>query len=253
MPTETPDNTDNLLFADTSDADNIKKNTPGAVVATGLASNTTDSLPEGATNLYATAGEKVKLAGIQTGAQVNDVNSVNGQVGAVVLDQDDVADGSTFVRTNNNFTNTAVTELNAATNHLTDFNNPHNTTPALIGLGNVTNDTQLSTTAGNFNSLSEKSDIQQHLEDKFVIQDSSDSDQIKSITNQTDLIWKASLCQVWNSSINYYRFNFVGSTTYDIRSIVIFGNKLYLCTVDHQSSGSFAADLALGYWVEIGT
>jgi len=91
-----------------------------------------------------------------------------------------------------------VSELNAATNHLTDFNNPHNTTPANIGIGNVVDELQLSTTPGNFSAkLVEKSDIQQHLEDKFVIEDSADSDQIKYITNQTDLIWKASLCQVW--------------------------------------------------------
>ncbi len=253
VPTETPDNTDNLLFSDTSDADNLKKNTPGAVVAAGLPSNDTDSLPQGATNLYMTPGEKVKLAGVQTGAQVNSVDSVNGQTGAVQLDQDDVPDGTTYVRTENNYTNTAVTDLNAATNHLTDFNNPHNTTPALIGLGNVTNDEQLSTTPGNFGALNEKSDIQQHLDDLFVIQDSADGDQIKKVKNQTDLIWKASLTQVWWPSINYYRFNFVSNTTYDIRSTVVFGGNLYLCTVNHQSSGSFAADLALWYWTLVGT
>ena len=37
-----------------------------------------------------TAAEKSKLAGIETGAEVNDVTSVNGQTGAVVLDADDV-------------------------------------------------------------------------------------------------------------------------------------------------------------------
>jgi len=107
-----------------------------------------------------------------------------------------VPDGATFVRTNNNFTSTNVSELNAASNHLTDFANPHNTTPANIGIGNVTNDKQLSTTAGNFTPLVEKSDIQQHLDDLFVIQDSDDGDIIKKITNKTDLIWKASLCQI---------------------------------------------------------
>jgi len=104
-------------------------------------------LPAGAINLYMTPGEKVKLAGVQTGAQVNSVDSVNGQTGTVLLDQDDIPDGSTYVRTENNFTAVKVAELNAATNHLSDLNNPHQTTPANIGIGNVTNDVQLSTTA----------------------------------------------------------------------------------------------------------
>jgi len=33
VPTDVPDNTDNLLFSDTSDSDNLKKNTPSTVVA----------------------------------------------------------------------------------------------------------------------------------------------------------------------------------------------------------------------------
>lgn len=41
------------------------------------------------TNDYTTA-EKNKLAGIESGAQVNDVDSVNGQIGAVVLGKSDV-------------------------------------------------------------------------------------------------------------------------------------------------------------------
>jgi hypothetical protein len=39
--------------------------------------------------------EKQKLAGIEAGAQVNDVDSVNGQTGIVVLDADDVSDAAT--------------------------------------------------------------------------------------------------------------------------------------------------------------
>ena len=253
IPTAAPDNTDNIMFSDTSDWDQLKKNTPWAVVWAWLPSNDTDSLPEWTTNLYLTPWERVKLASVQTWAEVNSVDSVNWQTWVVALDQDDVPDGTTFVRTNNNFTNTNVSKLNAASNHLTDFANPHNTTPANIGIGNVTNDKQLSTSAGNFSALVEKSDIQQHLDDLFVLQDSDDGDIIKKITNKTDLIWKASLCQIRWPSINYYRFNFVSSTTYDIRSIVVFGGNLYQCTVNHQSSGSFAADLALGYWNLVGT
>lgn len=81
-----------------------------------------------------TLGERVKLASVEAGAEVNAVTSVNGQVLGVILDQDDIGDGATYVRTQNDFTDTNVSELNAASNHLTDFNNPHNTTAALVGL-----------------------------------------------------------------------------------------------------------------------
>lgn len=50
-----------------------------------LAGKTTDDLTEGATNLYFTAAEQAKLAGIETGAQVNTVDTVNGQTGTVVI------------------------------------------------------------------------------------------------------------------------------------------------------------------------
>lgn len=249
----TATNSDKMLIADASDSNNLKSVLPSSVVAAWLPSNTSDLLPEWTNNLYMTPGERVKLASVEAWAQVNAVTSVNGQVLAVSLDQDDIPDGTTYVRTQNDFTDTNVVELNAASNHLTNFSNPHDTTAAQVWLWNVTNDTQLSTTPGNFSALVEKSDIQQHLEDLFVLQDSNDNNIIKKVTNKTDLIWKASLCQIWGSSINYYRFNFVGSTTYDIRSIVVFGNTLYQCTVNHQSSGSFAADLWLWYWVQVGT
>ena len=40
-------------------------------------------------------GDKTKLDGIEAGAEVNTVDSVNSQTGAVVLDSDDIAEGST--------------------------------------------------------------------------------------------------------------------------------------------------------------
>lgn len=48
-----------------------------------------DDLPQGTTNLYATAAEKSKLAGIEAGAQVNTVTSVAGKTGAVTLTASD--------------------------------------------------------------------------------------------------------------------------------------------------------------------
>jgi len=47
------------------------------------------------TNKYTTATEISKLAGIETGAEVNTVDSVNTQTGTVVLDADDVSDSVT--------------------------------------------------------------------------------------------------------------------------------------------------------------
>ena len=49
---------------------------------------------EANTNAF-TDAEKTKLAGIATGAEVNAVDSVNTQTGAVVLDADDIADAAT--------------------------------------------------------------------------------------------------------------------------------------------------------------
>lgn len=52
---------------------------------------TTDDISDtGQTNKWSTAGEKTKLAGIETGAQVNTVNSVAGKTGAVTLVKADV-------------------------------------------------------------------------------------------------------------------------------------------------------------------
>jgi len=45
---------------------------------------------------------------------------------------------------------------NSYDSHLVNINNPHNTTAAQVGLGNVTNDAQLKRAAGDFNSFTEK-------------------------------------------------------------------------------------------------
>lgn len=55
------------------------------------------SIPESSAvaNGYMSSSQWTKLDGIEAGAQVNDVTSVNTQVGAVVLDTDDVLEGTT--------------------------------------------------------------------------------------------------------------------------------------------------------------
>lgn len=56
---------------------------------------TFDDLTDGTTNKAFTATLKTKLNGIASGAEVNTVDSVNTQTGAVVLDADDIDDTST--------------------------------------------------------------------------------------------------------------------------------------------------------------
>lgn len=54
-----------------------------------------DDIPvTGTVNKFTTTDDINKLAGIETGAQVNTVGSVNAQTGVVVLDTDDVAEGA---------------------------------------------------------------------------------------------------------------------------------------------------------------
>ena len=62
--------------------------------ATGIVSLTQDSIPDGTTAKQYTATEKTKLAGIQSGAQVNAVSSVSGKTGAVTLAKGDVGLGN---------------------------------------------------------------------------------------------------------------------------------------------------------------
>lgn len=54
-----------------------------------------DNVSSGTTNKVYTATEQSKLAGIETGAEVNTVDSVNTKTGAVVLNPDDLDDTST--------------------------------------------------------------------------------------------------------------------------------------------------------------
>lgn len=55
-----------------------------------------DDLDDSATtNKFTTASDITKLAGIEAGAEVNTVDSVNGQTGVVVLDPDDLDDTAT--------------------------------------------------------------------------------------------------------------------------------------------------------------
>lgn len=152
-----------------------------------LEANTTDSLDEGTTNLYFTNTRvytKVKaalIAGSNVSFTYNDANqtitiaasgnvlSVNGQTGAVVLDTDDVNEGtSNLYFTAARVRDAVLTGLSTATNaiisatdsvliafgklqaqitanlstlstHIADTSNPHSVTKAQVGLSNVAN------------------------------------------------------------------------------------------------------------------
>lgn len=242
---------DLALMADASNANLNWKCTIEDFTKAWMADSTSDFLPEWTTNLYQTPTEKAKLAWIQAWAQVNQVNSVQWTQWNVLLDLDMIPDWLSRKAWNVPFNTARDNELSTAYVHSQQIGNPHMTTPTEIWLGNVTNDKQLSTTAWNFDALPEKPDVQQHLEDLYVLQDSSDNKVIKSVKNQTMLIWHSSLIQERWPSINYYRFDFVESTTYHLRSLVLVWSWFYKCQVSHQSSWSFASDLAMWYWTPV--
>lgn len=252
--TTIPSSTDLMIFADVSNSNVVWKNTLTEITKAGMAGADTDYLPDWSTTVMMLTTERSKLAGIAAGAQVNNFTSIQWQsAGALVLTQDDIPDWTNFVQTENNFADARASELQIAYSHSQNINgNPHNTTKTMIWLGNVTNDTQLSTTANNFSSLPEKPDVQFHLDDVTVLQDSSNGNIIKKVKNQTNLIWYGAYIQERWPSINYNHFVISWSTTYKLNSMVSIAGSIYMCAVTHQSSSSFASDLSNGYWTIIG-
>ena len=256
LPLATPVYNDIDLFADISDSNNAKSNTIGSKVKAGLSDPTVtaDDLQDWATKKVLTAAERTKLAGIQAGAQVNTVTSVNWQMGVVVLDADDIADTVTRKMGNEVFDTSEKNKLDTAYTHSQAVTgNPHNVTASQVWLGNVANERQLSRTAGNFNALPLKTDIQRNMNDLVPIQDAFDNDIIKKVTVGTQYIRYSSTIQLWRPSVNYHADTLVNSTTYEIRNIVIdeVTGGMYYCTISHQSGANFASDLALWYWTPV--
>jgi hypothetical protein len=128
---------------------------------------TTDSVtfnnitPTGTVDGRDVATDGTKLDGIEAGAEVNTVDSVNTQTGAVVLDADDVSDAAT---TNKYTTAADITKL-AGIEALADVTDETNVVSALDG-ATLTAVTVAST-------------------DKVIVQDASDSDNIKTVTAQS--------------------------------------------------------------------
>ena len=256
LPLATPVYNDIDLFADISDSNNAKSNTIGSKVKAWLSDPTVtaDDLQDWATKKVLTAAERTKLAGIQAGAQVNTVTSVNWQMGVVVLGADDIADTAARKMGNEIFNTSEKNKLDTAYTHYQAVTgNPHNVTAAQVWLGNVANERQLSRTAGNFNALPLKTDIQRNMNDLVPIQDAFDSDIVKKVTVGTQYIRYSSTIQLWRTSVNYHADTLVNSTTYEIRNIVIdeVTGGMYYCTVSHQSGANFASDLALWYWTPV--
>lgn len=83
---------------------------------------------EADTNAF-TDAEKTKLAGIESGAEANDVDSVNGQTGAVSLDPDDLDDAGTAHK----FASAAELSKLAAIEALADVTDETNVVAALSG------------------------------------------------------------------------------------------------------------------------
>lgn len=79
------------------------------------------------------------------------VISVNSKTGAVSLTQDDVGDGSTYVRTQNDLTDTLKTNYDGAVSHVSSTSNPHSVTASQVGLG--------TTDAASFGSVSTTGNI----------------------------------------------------------------------------------------------
>ena len=256
LPLATPVYNDIDLFADISDSNNAKSNTIGSKVKAWLSDPTVtaDDLQDWATKKVLTAAERTKLAGIQAGAQVNTVTSVNWQMGVVVLGADDIADTAARKMGNEIFNTSEKNKLDTAYTHSQAVTgNPHNVTAAQVWLGNVANERQLSRTAGNFNALPLKTDIQRNMNDLVPIQDAFDSNIVKKVTVGTQYIRYSSTIQLWRTSVNYHADTLVNSTTYEIRNIVIdeVTGGMYYCTVSHQSGANFASDLALWYWTPV--
>jgi len=79
------------------------------------------------TNKFTTQTDIDKLAGIESGAQVNTVDSVNTQTGSVVLDADDISDAATT----NKFTNQTDIDKLAGIEALADVTDVANVTTSL--------------------------------------------------------------------------------------------------------------------------
>ncbi len=173
LPIEIPLANDKSIFMDESDSDFAKQCTIEEFVAAGLAALDADSLNEWPNNKFMTQAERDKLNWIAPGAEPNEVESVNWQQGIVTLDQDDIPNGSNYVRTKNNFTDLQLSRVNNSVSHQNNTANPHGTTKTHVWLWDVKNAEQISNEDDEFSAFARKTSP--HNDDRILIENSSDS------------------------------------------------------------------------------
>lgn len=158
-----------------------------------------DDITDGSTNKAFTSSEKTKLSGIESGAEVNDVDSVNSKTGTVVLTQDDIGDGSTYKQ----YSSTEKTKLSGIASGaqvntvtsvagktgvvtLTADDTPDGTTnkaytatekTKLSGIASSA-DVTLTALAGSLTAVTVATN------DKVIIQDTSNSNAVSTVTTQ---------------------------------------------------------------------
>ncbi len=111
-----------------------------------LTSKTLDDIGAGIANHHFTAADQAKLAGVETGAQVNTVTDAFGRTGAVAaaagdyaasqVDNDGTAPGTTVAEALDRLNTDKAANADLAT-HAADTGNPHGVTKGQVGLGNV--------------------------------------------------------------------------------------------------------------------
>ena len=176
-----------------------------------------------------------KLNGIESGAQVNTVTSVNTKTGAVVLDADDISDSSTtnkFV-TAADLTKLSGIESGAQVNTVTSVNTK---TGAIVLDADDISD---SSTTNKFVTATEKS-TWSGKQDALV-----SGTNIKTI-NGSSVLGSGDLTISTGASPDMLADEYSASSTYAVGDLVWNAGKLYRCTTAVTTAGAFNAQ----FWTE---
>lgn len=163
---EITDGTNSVTISDVKDAVDKKH------LSTKLGSKHIDESNIGDLKIiqYELSGDKLKYISLPGGGDM--LKSIYDTDDDGIVDQSEsLNDGSSGG--GNNIT------AKEARDHIDDVANPHSITKSQVGLGNVTNDSQLKREAGDIDSFSEKTSI--HDNDLILIEDSEDSNNKKKV------------------------------------------------------------------------